>query len=245
VTRDSSSLEGRQSFHTTRWSIVARAGGDPREAREALEHLCASYWYPLYAFARRRGLAHHAAQDSVQAFFARLIEKQDLSLADPARGRFRSFLLAALSHFLANESDRERAQKRGGDRARLSIDELEAERRYTADLATPETPERLFERQWARELLARALAALESEWNRAGRSALFARLKPFLTGDATEAMQSEIAAALSLTPNAVRIALHRLRKRYGELVRIEVADTVADPADVERELGDLFEALGA
>jgi RNA polymerase sigma-70 factor (ECF subfamily) len=225
--------------------MVARAGGESRQSREALEHLCASYWYPLYAFARRRGLAHHEAQDLVQAFFARLIEKQDLALADPARGRFRSFLLASLSNFLANEIDRERARKRGGHMTRLSIDDAEAERRYANDLAANATPEKMFERQWARELIARALAALESEWSHAGRGALFARLKPFLTGDASAAKQSEIAAELARTENAVRIALHRMRKRYGELIRIEIADTVADPDDVERELGDLFGALEA
>ena len=244
MTRDSS-LDGRRTFHTTRWSVVARAGGDPRESRDALEHLCASYWYPLYAFARRRGLEHHAAQDLVQAFFARLIEKHDLARADPARGRFRSFLLTALSNFLANELDRERAHKRGGDMARLSIDDAEAERRYANDLATNASPEKLFERQWARELIARALSELESEWGHAGRGALFARLKPYLTGDASDAKQSEIAQDLALTENAVRIALHRLRKRYGELIRLEIADTVADPDDVERELGDLFGALEA
>ncbi len=246
MTRNSSS--GRSSaprdFHTTRWSVVARAGGETPERRAALESLCASYWYPLYAFARRRGLAHHAAQDLVQAFFARLIEKQDLALADRARGRFRSFLLAALSNFLSNEIDRERAHKRGGDRARISIDEAEAERRWASDFSSVESPEKLFERRWARELLARALAALESEWNHAGRSALFARLKPYLTGDANDAKQGEIARELSLSENAVRIALHRLRKRYGELVRLEVSDTVADPNDVEGELGELFDALG-
>ena len=244
MTRDSS-VEGPRSFHTTRWSVVARASGDPRESRAALEHLCASYWDPLYAFARRRGLAHHAAQDLVQAFFARLIEKQDLASADRSRGRFRSFLLTALSNFLANEVDRERAHKRGGNMARLSIDDAEAERRYAGELSTDASPEKVFERQWARELIARALAALESEWNRAGRGALFARLKPFLTGDANEAKQSEIAMELALSENAVRIALHRSRKRYGELIRMEIADTVVDPDDVDRELGDLFGALEA
>ena len=240
----SGSSPARDRFHTTRWSLVARAGGDPREARDALEHLCGAYWYPLYAFARRRGLDHHAAQDAVQAFFARLIEKQDLAAADRARGRFRSFLLASLSHFLANEWDRERAQKRGGARRRLSIDEAQAELRYADEFAIEGSPETLFERQWARALLARALAAQEAEWTRAGRAALFARLKPYLTADGSDTTHAEIAQELSLTENAVRIALHRLRKRYGELVRLEVAETVADPADVERELRDLFEALG-
>jgi RNA polymerase sigma-70 factor (ECF subfamily) len=236
---------GRHRFHTTRWSVVTRAGGDSREARDALESLCAGYWYPLYAFARRRGLDHHAAQDGVQAFFARLIEMQDLAAVDRARGRFRSFLLSALSNFLANEWDRERAQKRGGAHRRLSIDEAEAERRYASDFAIHGSSERFFERQWARELLARVLIAQEAEWTRAGRAALFARLKPWLTADASDTTQAELARELSMTENAVRIAIHRLRKRYGELVRLEVAETVADPADVERELGELFDALGA
>ena len=235
-------------FLTTRWSIVALAASGSREARDALESLCASYWYPLYAFARRRGLDHHAAQDGVQGFFARLIEKQDLTAADRERGRFRAFLLASLKNFLANEWDREQAHKRGGARARLSIDEAAAQRRYADDLAVRDAPEQVFERQWAREVIARSLAALESEWKRAGREALFARLKPSLVGEAGDTggvPQSEIARDLGLTENAVRIALHRLRKRFGELLRIEVGETVADPDDVERELGDLFDALAS
>lgn len=250
----SSSAPGARAFHPTRWSLVARAqrhAGGERDAREALERLCASYWYPLYAYARRRGLAHHAAQDLVQSFFARLFEKEELALADPARGRFRSFLLAALSSFLANERDAARALKRGGDRARVSIDDAEAERRWSAELAVDAAPERAFERQWAREVLARALAALEAEWTRAGRAELHARLRPLLLEGADAsgaalpdgASRAAIARDLSMTENAVRIALHRLRKRYGELVRLEVADTVSDPADVEAELGALFEAL--
>lgn len=244
VNRDPSSLGARERFHTTRWSVVTRAGGGSREACDALESLCASYWYPLYAFARRRGLDHHAAQDLVQAFFARLIEGRDLAGVDPARGRFRSFLRTGLSNFLANQWDRERAAKRGGAQRRLSIDEAEAERRYAGDFSAEVSAETIFERQWARELLARVLASLEIEWTRAGRAALFARLRPYLTGEASETRQAEIARELSLSENAVRIALHRLRKRYGELVRLEIAETVSDPADIERELGELFEALG-
>jgi RNA polymerase sigma-70 factor (ECF subfamily) len=245
VQPDTSSPGGQRGFHTTRWSVIARASGDRRDAREALEHLCASYWYPLYAFARRRGLAHDSAQDVVQSFFARLIDKQDLALADPTRGRFRTFLLAALSNFIANQQDRENAQKRGGAMVRLSIDDAEAERRYARDFAVDASPEKLFERQWARELLARALAALEAEWSRAGRAAHFAELKPYLTGDASDVRQLEIARRLGLSENAVRIAVHRLRKRYGELVKLEVAETVSDPGDVDGELGDLFDALGS
>jgi RNA polymerase sigma-70 factor (ECF subfamily) len=232
-----------ESFFTTRWSVVSRAGSGSQDARDALETLCAAYWFPLYAYARRRGLDHHAAQDAVQGFFARLIEKRDLALADRSRGRFRSFLLAALSNFLANEWDKARAEKRGGSRARLSIDAAEAERRYAGDFSVPGAPERVFDRQWARELLARARLALAAEWERAGRADLFARLEPFLTEEAGGEAQAAIAAEFRKTENAVRIALHRLRKRFGELLRLEVADTVADPGEVERELADLLDAL--
>lgn len=245
---DTSSPRIGERFLTTRWSIVARAASGSREARDALESLCASYWYPLYAYARRRGLDHHAAQDGVQGFFARLIEKQDLATVDRSRGRFRSFLLAALKNYLSNEWDRERAHKRGGGFTRLSYDEADAQRRYQSDLAVSDAPEKAFERQWAREVISRALAALESEWRHAKREALFARLKPSLVGPEQSgggAPQSAIARELGLTENAVRIALHRLRKRFGELLRLEVAETVADPDDVERELGELFDALGS
>jgi DNA-directed RNA polymerase specialized sigma24 family protein len=245
VTRDASSPGARDRFLTTRWSLVARAGSGTVDAREALEGLCSSYWYPLYAFARRRGLDHHAGQDAVQGFFARLIEKRDLQSADPSRGRFRSFLLAGLSNFLANLWDRERAEKRGGSLARLSIDEVAAEKRYAGELSVDGSPEACFEREWAREVLARSLTALGSEWERAGRHDLLVRLKPFLTTEATAAAQSAIAADLGKTENAIRIALHRMRKRFGELLRLEVADTVADPGEVEAELDDLLRALAS
>lgn len=234
---------GGESFLTTRWSVVSRASSGSRDAREALESLCAAYWFPLYAYARRRGLDHHAAQDAVQGFFARLIEKQDLASADRTRGRFRSFLLAALSNFLANEWDKERAEKRGGALARLSIDDAAAERRYASDLSDESSPEQRFEREWAREVLSRALSALESEWKRAGKIDLFERLKPFLTEAADGGTESRIAAELSKSENAVRIALHRLRKRFGELLRLELLETVADAGDVEAEIGHLLEAL--
>jgi RNA polymerase sigma-70 factor (ECF subfamily) len=240
VGRDPSSADARDRFLTTRWSVVARAGS---RSGDALESLCAGYWYPLYAFARRRGLDHHAAQDAVQGFFARLIEKEDLRSADPSRGRFRSFLLSGLSNFLANAWNRDRAEKRGGTLARLSIDEAAAEERFASELAIEASPEKAFEREWAREVLSRSLAALEAEWDRASRRELFGRLKPFLASEATAEAQAAIAVELSKTENAVRIALHRLRKRLGELLRLEVADTVADPGEVEAELEELLRAL--
>ncbi len=245
MARDASSLGARDRFLTTRWSLVARAGSGSVDARDALESLCAGYWYPLYAFARRRGLDHHAAQDAVQGFLARLIEKRDLQAADQARGRFRSFLLAGLSNFLANLWDKERAEKRGGSLARVSIDEAAAEARYAGELAVSASPESCFEREWAREVLARSLAALETEWDRAGKRELYARLKPFLTAEASAADQASIAADLSKTENAIRIALHRLRKRFGELLRLEISDTVADPKEIEAELDDLLRALAS
>ena len=233
----------QHGFLSTRWSLVTRAGSSSGDARAALETLCGTYWYPLYAFARRRGLDHHAAQDGVQGFFARLIEKEDLRSADRSRGRFRSFLLAGLSNFLANLHDRETAEKRGGSLTRISIDEAVAARRFADGLAIDGSPEACFDREWAREVLARALAALDSEWDRAGKRELLVRLKRFLTAEATAADQASIAADLAKSENAIRIALHRLRKRFGELLRLEVAETVAEPSEVEAELEDLLLAL--
>lgn len=241
--REASSADARDRFLTTRWSLVARAGSKSGDARDALETLCATYWYPLYAFARRRGLDHHAAQDAVQGFLARLIEKEDLKAADRSRGRFRSFLQAGLANFLANLRDKDGAEKRGGTLARFSIDEAAAERRFADGLAVEGSAEACFDREWASEVLGRSLAALEAEWERAGKRELFARLKPFLTAEAGAATQAAIATELAKTENAVRIALHRLRKRFGELLRLEVAETVAEPGEVEAELEDLLLAL--
>jgi RNA polymerase sigma-70 factor (ECF subfamily) len=234
------------SFRTTRWTVVRAASGAPSgERRAALETLCTGYWPPVYAFVRRQGASPVQAEDLTQAFFARLLEKDDLRLADPERGRFRSFLLGALRHFLANEHERERAAKRGGGRAPLSLDadalrSLEGELQH--EPAASPTPEREFERAWAGAVLARARARLAGEQEQAGRLAHWQALEPRLSNANDRGHGAELAARLGISENAVRVALHRLRKRFGELVRDEVRDTVG-PGEVEDEVHQLLRAL--
>ncbi|HEY1377696.1 MAG TPA: sigma-70 family RNA polymerase sigma factor [Gemmataceae bacterium] len=226
-------------FATTRWSLVA-AAKDPA-ARQALADLCGLYWYPVYAFVRRRGYSADDAGDLTQEFFARLIEKAGVAGADPAKGRFRSYLLGACRHFLANERDRAAAQKRGGGRPVGSLDLADAERRYAAEPADGRTPEQVFERRWALTLLDGVLAGLRAEYAAAGQDVLFDRLKSSLTGDAGPYV--ELAAELGLTEGAVKVAAHRLRRRYRDRLRAAIAETVATPEDIEAEIRDLFAAL--
>lgn len=229
-------------MHTTRWSVVLAAGAD---SRDALAALCESYWFPLYAFLRRSGHGPDEAEDLVQGFLTGLLERKDLARVDPARGRFRSFLLAALKNHVANERDRARAQKRGGGAVPLSLDARDAEARLALDPTDRRPSEKSFEREWALALLDRAMARLAAEQARVGKRELFEALRPQLSGaDGESAPQADLARRLSVTENALRVALHRMRRRYGELVRDEIAQTVGDPADVEREMRDLFEALG-
>ncbi len=236
----SSAPPGADRFATTHWSLVLSAGrgGVPR-AREALGKLIGTYWYPLYAFARRRGLACHDAQDLVQGFFARLVEKPDLGRVDPAKGRFRAFLLASMKHFMSNERDRARAFKRGGPRVPASID---GEGRYAREPADPATPESLFERAWALTLLEHALRRLREEARASGKEALFEALKPALQGAGT-LPYAEIAGHAGMSEGAVKEAARRMRARYRELLRGEVAWTVEDPADVGDELRHLMASL--
>ena len=231
-------------FATTRWSLVQAAGraGEP-EADAALGALCQAYWYPLYAEARRRGLSAEDASDRVQGFFARLLEKRDLGTADRERGRFRAFLLAAFGNFLANARDRDDALKRGGGRSILSLDFPGGESRLGLEPAHEATPERLYDRRWALSLLDRALGRLRDDYERNGKAALFQALAPVLGGD-RGTPYAVLAARLSMTEGAVKVAVHRLRTRCGELIRDEVAQTVSDPAEVDDELQALFEALG-
>jgi RNA polymerase sigma-70 factor (ECF subfamily) len=223
---------------------VIRAGdlADPA-ARTALEALCRDYWFPLYSFARRRGLPPEAAEDAVQGLLADLIARGDLTGLEPSRGRFRSFLRAACDHHLANRRDHDRAARRGGGRAAVPIDRLDAEGRYGREPAHGLTAERLFERQWALTLLGHVLARLEAESAAAGRAALFERLRPALQGDRLAPSAQEVGAALGLSAGAVRVAAHRLRARYRELLSEEVARTTDDPADVDAEIADLLAAL--
>ncbi|MFI5454217.1 MAG: RNA polymerase sigma factor [Isosphaerales bacterium] len=231
-------------FPTTHWSRVGAAGNpaDPA-ARGALEALCRDYWFPLYAFARRRGHSPHEAEDIVQGFLADLLERGDLASLDRSKGRFRSFLRAACEHYVANRRDHERAARRGGGATIVSIDRIDAEGRYGRELAHELTAERLFERQWALMLLERVLRRLEAEAAQAGKAKLFARLRPALQGDGLAPSHAAIGGELGMSEGAVRVAAHRLRARYRELLREEVGRTTGDPADVDQELADLLAAL--
>lgn len=233
-------------FATTQWSLVLAAAGrrGTADGDEALSRLCALYWYPVFAFVRRRGYSTDEAEDLTQGFFTRIIEKGDLTDADRARGRFRSFLLSACQHYLANERDRTLAQKRGGGRPPLSIDVADAEQRYRRALAHEETPEVLYERQWCLTLLDAVLADLRDEYAASGRAAVFEGLKGFLTGDEAPGTSAEAGRALGMTEGAVRVAIHRLRTRYRETLRAAVAATVASEGEVQDEIEACLRALG-
>ena len=231
-------------FATTRWSLVCAAGKEDSNARDALASLCETYWYALYAFLRRRGCSREEAEDVTQAFFARLLERGWVRSADRERGRFRTFLLTALNRFLTKERDKAHAAKRGGRRTRLSLDFEAGETRYRLEPADEQTPDRLFERRWALTVLDRVLSRLENEHaDSPARAVKFAALKPLMTAaDSTESYAA-VGTILDMTEGAVKVAVHRLRKRYKELLREEVAQTVCDPAAVDQELADLRAAL--
>ncbi|MGB8370600.1 MAG: sigma-70 family RNA polymerase sigma factor [Limisphaerales bacterium] len=234
----------RPAFVTTHWSLVVSAGrNDTTHARNALEKLCRAYWFPIYAFVRRQGHGPHDAQDLTQEFFARLLEKNYLAGADPAKGRFRSFLLASLKHFLANEWDKTKAQKRGGGQVMIPMDIKRAENSGGFEPADNLTAENIFERRWALTLLEQVLRRLRAEYVRDGREKLFEQLKPTLTETSRTVGYAEIATRLGTTEGAVKVAVHRLRQRYREVLRAEIADTVASPGEVEDEIRNLFAAL--
>ena len=235
----------RARFRTTRWSVVRAAlGGESPEVRAAMSELCGTYWYPLYAFARRKGLDPESAGDLVQGFFARLLETRGLDAVDAGKGKFRSFLMASCAHHLANRRDHDRALKRGGGRAPIPIDRLDGERRYLREPSHEMTAERLFERRWALTLLEGVLDRLEAEMAALGKATTFEALRPALIGSADRAPHAEVADALGLSAEAARAAASRLRRRYRELLREEVAATIGDPSEVDDEIRSLFEALG-
>ena len=233
-------------FRTTRWTaILVAAESQTPGSEEALSALCRDYWYPLYAFARRRGYPSHDAQDLTQGFFLSILKRHALKHADPARGKFRSFLLSSFQNFLADESDRARALKRGGDREFLFLDAEEAESRYELERADQLTPEKIFDARWAMALLSRAEKRLQEECVRAGESARFEILRPFVGVEFGKSPPpyEEVARALSLSMGAAKTAIHRFRKQYLALLRQEVSRTVSDPTEIDEEIRALCEAL--
>ncbi len=216
--------------------------GDSQQAAQALTQLCGTYWYPLYAFLRRRGYGTHAAEDLTQAFFASLLARDFLANVDRQKGKFRSFLLASLKHFLSDERDRTMRQKRGGGQPLISLDSISAETRYQREPASDLTPENLYERQWALSVLERVLSRLQAELTAAGKQALFDSLQETLTGGQANRYAS-IAAELGMTEGAVKTAVHRLRRRYRDLLRDEILQTVSTPDEVNDEIRYLMSCL--
>ncbi len=237
-------LAGHRVFATTRWSVVMAAGaGDSPPARQALEALCRAYWYPIYVYVRRKGYGPDEAQDLTQEFFVQVISKEHLRLADQNKGRFRNFLLALLDHFLAREWVRARRLKRGGQFQFVSLSEPTPEERYRHEPVDEETPEKKFLKRWALTVLANALAALAGEAERLGKGALFAAARGFLTDDPEDGTYGALSGALGMTEGAARVAVHRLRRRYGEILREEIAQTVDGSDQVEEELRYLMAVL--
>jgi RNA polymerase sigma factor (sigma-70 family) len=231
------------SFTTTKWSMVLHAGdsGDP-SGSEALQVLCERYWHPVYSYIRHRGYDKESTEDLTQSFFAQLLEKKSLKTADPERGRFRSFLLTSVRNFLSDSRDRERAQKRGGDRNFIPLDFSEAESpKY--EPADGTTPEALFERRWANSVLAGVLSRLRQEAVEGRALDRFERLEGFLTGELEGTSQSQVAEELGMSAGELRVAIHRLRKRFGRLLREHIAQTVADPEQVDDEIHYLLTSL--
>jgi RNA polymerase sigma factor (sigma-70 family) len=237
-------LSGPACFATTHWSVVLAAGdsGSP-QAAEALETLCRTYWYPLYAYVRRCGYGHEDAQDLSQEFFARLLAKDYLARADPHKGRFRSFLLTGIKHLLCDEHDKAHRLKRGGRQKVISFDEQAAKERYRLESVDALTPDRMFERSWATTLLGDAARRLQEEYSAAGRGELFEQLTEFRLDTPEQRSYAEVAEGLGLSESAVKSAIRRLRQRHQELVREAIAQTVADPAEVDEEIRYLLRLL--
>lgn len=230
-------------FRTTQWSLVLMAPrSDSPQARQAMETLCRTYWPPIYWFVRRRGYTPDNARDLTQAFFTHLLEKESLGQVDPAKGKFRSFLLASVKNFLANEWDKANAQKRGGGKALFSIDDRSIETASVNEPVDDQTPEKSFQRRWAITVLSQVLQTLHDEYVASGRKDLFEQLKPVLTSGGTDGY-TQIAQRLGMSEAAVKTAAFRLRQQYGQLLREQIAQTVAEPAEIEEEIRDLFAAF--
>jgi RNA polymerase sigma factor (sigma-70 family) len=235
----------RNYFATTHWTVVLSAGhSETTRGRDALAALCETYWYPLYAFVRRQGHSPHDAEDLTQGFFARLLESESLASVSREKGKFRTFLLVALKRFLANEWHRARSQKRGGAAFHLPLQGHTAETRYIAEPIELLTAEKLFERRWALTLLDRVLARLGDEFDAAGKKELFEKLKPYLMAEKGTIPYAEAAIALGMKEGALKVTVHRLRRRFRRLFREEVAQTVARPEDIDDEIRHLLTAFG-
>jgi DNA-directed RNA polymerase specialized sigma24 family protein len=234
---------GRQ-FNTTHWSVVLLAGqNESQQSAEALEKLCRTYWPPLYGFIRRQGYSPEDAQDLTQKFFALLLERKDFGAVDPCKGKFRTFLLTSLTHFLANERDWSKAAKRGGGQQIISLNALESEQQYRAEPTVNLSPDKIFDLRWGTTVLEEALRKLQAEMSTEEKSRQFAQLKVYLTDEPGEGDYAAAGTQLGMSRQAVGVAVHRLRQRYRELVRAEVAQTVASPLEVEEEMRHLYEAL--
>jgi len=244
VSQDSNSDKGRAVFASTHWSVVVEAGqSDSTKASEAMAQLCRTYWYPLYAYVRRKGYSPHDAQDLTQEFFAKLLAGNYVGAADRRKGKFRSFLLGALEHFLGKEWRRTHAEKRGAGQTPISLDELDAEDRYLLEPADELTPASLFDRRWAATLLETALKRLEAECQEGNKADFFLKARDLLSGHGAEASYAQLATSLSMSEGAFKVAIHRLRQRYGELIRLEILETLTDPDDVDQELQYLLAAV--
>lgn len=231
-------------FPPTHWTQVmaARQEGSA-EAADALEHLCSTYWYPIYAYIRRKGHSDEDAKDIAQGFFHHILERNLLGSADRARGKFRSFLLGSLNYFLANRRDFERAKKRGGDATFISMDDKSPEERYALEPVDDVSPEKLFDRRWAFDLLGQAVIHLRAEYCRQGKELLFDQLKPFLKEETGSGDYTPLASALQMSPGAIGTAVHRLRQRYAEMIEAEIARTVAGVEEIAKERDYIFEVV--
>ena len=245
--KDSAMAEGKwaSSFTTTRWSVVLEAQGESAAAQNALEKLCRTYWRPIYSFAKRQGIEPEESKDLTQAFFADLLEHKSLTAVRREKGRFRSFLLGALKHFLADERRRAAAVKRGKGQRLIPLDELRMDERFEVEPADPVTAEQIYERRWASTVLERVLSRSKDEYSAGGKAVLFDCLKQLLPDEPGAPSQADIAAQLGMTENAVRQAFHRFRHRYQALLREEIAHTVATPGDIEDELRHLIAVVRA
>ncbi len=235
-----------KGFNTTHWTAVLNArDNNDTAARESLASLCATYWYPLYAFVRRQGASPHEAEDLTQGFFCHFLERNALACVQPAAGRFRSFLLACLKNFLVNERERRCTQRRGSGAVLLPLEIEDAETRYSLEPADPRTPELAFERHWALALIQRTIEGLRREYAADEKGTLFEQLEGFLPGGSSSASRAELAARRGVSSGAIDVAVHRLRQRFGALLRAHVAQTVSTEKEVEEELRHLITVIGA